>query len=67
MIVMVAEANARRFFDVRFRLRVSNAAAVMKGLRKIFNLNITDTELEKISVEIGADVPFFYKGGYTNR
>ena len=41
----------------------SNAAAVMKGLRKIFNLKITDTELEKISAEIGADVPFFIKGG----
>ncbi len=40
----------------------SNAAAVMKGLRKIFNLKITDTELEKISVEIGADVPFFIRG-----
>ena len=40
----------------------SNAAAVMKGLRKIFNLEVTDTELEKIGEEIGADVPFFIKG-----
>ena len=40
----------------------SNAAAVMKGLRKIFNLKITDAELEKISTEIGADVPFFIRG-----
>ena len=41
----------------------SNAAAVMKGLRKIFSLEVTDTELEKIGEEIGADVPFFIKGG----
>ena len=40
----------------------SNAATVMKGLRQIFNLKIADTELEKISVEIGADVPFFIRG-----
>ena len=40
----------------------SNAAAVMKGLRKIFNLKVTDTELEKIGEEIGADVPFFIRG-----
>jgi len=40
----------------------SNAAAVMKGLRKFFKLKITDSELEKISVEIGADVPFFIRG-----
>ena len=40
----------------------SNAAAVMKGLRKIFNLEVTDKELEKIGEEIGADVPFFIRG-----
>ena len=40
----------------------SNAAAVMKGLREIFNLEVTDTELEKIGEEIGADVPFFIRG-----
>ena len=40
----------------------SNAAAVMKGLRKIFNLKVTDTVLEKIGKEIGADVPFFIRG-----
>jgi len=40
----------------------SNAAAVMKGLRKFFNLKVTDTELEKIGKEIGADVPFFIRG-----
>ena len=40
----------------------SNAAAVMKGLKNIFNLEITDAELEKIGKEIGADVPFFIRG-----
>ena len=40
----------------------SNAAAVMKGLRKIFNLEVTDKVLENIGKEIGADVPFFIRG-----
>ena len=40
----------------------SNAAAVMKGLRKIFNLEVTDKVLEKIGKDIGADVPFFIRG-----
>ena len=40
----------------------SNAAAVMKGLRKIFNLELTDKMLEDIGKEIGADVPFFIRG-----
>ena len=40
----------------------SNAAAVMKGLRKIFNLEVTDKVLEKIGKEIGADVPFLLGG-----
>ena len=40
----------------------SNAAAVMKGLRKIFNIEVTDKVLEKIGKGIGADVPFFIRG-----
>ena len=40
----------------------SNAAAVLKGLRKFFNLEVTDKMLEKIGKEIGADVPFFIRG-----
>ena len=41
----------------------SDAAAVLKGLRELFNLHIEDKELSEIAVKIGADVPFFILGG----
>ena len=41
----------------------SNAAVVLKGLRRIYNLSVSDSDLEKLAVDIGADVPFFIKGG----
>tara|TARA_B100000497_G_scaffold41333_1_gene48101 strand:- start:2016 stop:2870 length:855 start_codon:yes stop_codon:yes gene_type:complete len=40
----------------------SNAAAIMKGLREIYNLEVADSELIKIGSRIGADVPFFING-----
>jgi 4-diphosphocytidyl-2-C-methyl-D-erythritol kinase len=40
----------------------SNAAATMKGLREIYNLEVADSELIKIGSKIGADVPFFING-----
>ena len=40
----------------------SNAAATMKGLREIYNLEVADSELIKIGSRIGADVPFFING-----
>ena len=40
----------------------SNAAATMKALREIYNLDVADSELIKIGSKIGADVPFFING-----
>ena len=37
----------------------SNASFILKGLNKLFCLELTNSELEKISLEIGADCPFF--------
>ena len=37
----------------------SDASFVLKGLNQIFNLKLSNSELEKISIEIGADCPFF--------
>ena len=37
----------------------SNASFILKGLNKLFDLELTDSELEKISLDIGADCPFF--------
>ena len=41
----------------------ANAASVLKGICKLFDLNLSNDELESIAVKIGADVPFFIKGG----
>ena len=37
----------------------SNASFILKGLNKLFDLELTDSELEKMSLDIGADCPFF--------
>tara|TARA_B100001287_G_scaffold17106_1_gene12690 strand:+ start:764 stop:1609 length:846 start_codon:yes stop_codon:yes gene_type:complete len=41
----------------------SNAAAVLKSINKIYDLNVSDDDLIEIGSKIGADVPFFIKGG----
>ncbi|MBU0529588.1 4-(cytidine 5'-diphospho)-2-C-methyl-D-erythritol kinase [bacterium] len=41
----------------------SDAAAVLKGLRELYDLSINNRELLEIAVKIGADVPFFILGG----
>ena len=41
----------------------SNAACTLKGLSMLYNLNISLNDLLKIGSSIGADVPFFIKGG----
>ena len=41
----------------------ANGAAVLKGLNTIYNLGLSMDELEKIGTSVGADVPFFIKGG----
>ena len=40
----------------------SNAATILKGLRKLYKLDVSDDELENIGIDLGADVPFFIKG-----
>ena len=41
----------------------SDAAALLKGLNELYELNISDDNLHKIANELGSDVPFFLKGG----
>lgn len=41
----------------------SDAAAVLKGLTKLFNMHIPDDELIGLASELGSDVPFFIRGG----
>jgi len=40
----------------------ANAAAVLKGINKIYKLKATESKLEQIGRKIGADVPFFIRG-----
>ena len=41
----------------------SNAATMLKGIRELYDLNTSNENLESIGLELGADVPFFIKGG----
>jgi len=41
----------------------SNAAATLVGCRELFGLDMTDAELSRLAVGLGADVPFFIRGG----
>lgn len=41
----------------------SNSAAVIKGLNKLWNLNMKENDMLEIGLQIGADVPFCILGG----
>ncbi|HOS93849.1 MAG TPA: 4-(cytidine 5'-diphospho)-2-C-methyl-D-erythritol kinase [Armatimonadota bacterium] len=41
----------------------SNAAATLVGCRELFGLDVTDAELCRLAAGLGADVPFFVRGG----
>ena len=41
----------------------SDAAAVLRGLRRLWQLDLSDDELVTIASELGSDVPFFLRGG----
>lgn len=41
----------------------SDAAAVIKELNRIYKTNLSEKELTKIALKVGADVPFLLKGG----
>lgn len=41
----------------------TDAAAVLKGMRTIFNINVSDKELMELGLKLGADVPYCILGG----
>ena len=43
----------------------TDAAAVLIGLNRMWNTGLTNAELERIGLGLGADVPFFIRGGLT--
>ena len=40
----------------------ANAAALLKGIKNIYKLEVTESKLEEIAGKVGADVPFFIRG-----
>ena len=42
----------------------SNAAAVLRALNKLWKMNFSPNKLEKLGAELGADIPFFIRGGF---
>ena len=40
----------------------ANAAALLKGIKNIYKLEVTESKLEEIGGEVGTDVPFFIRG-----
>jgi 4-diphosphocytidyl-2-C-methyl-D-erythritol kinase len=40
-----------------------NAAATLLGLRRFWNIDITDSKLQSLASRLGSDVPFFLSGG----
>ena len=41
----------------------ADAAAVLLALKKLYKTKLTEQQLREIAVKLGADVPFFIKGG----
>ncbi len=41
----------------------SDAVALLKGLNELYELSISDDNLQKMAATLGSDVPFFLKGG----
>ncbi|GBC76376.1 4-diphosphocytidyl-2-C-methyl-D-erythritol kinase [bacterium HR07] len=41
----------------------SDAAATLVGLRELFQLRLSDTELHRLALNLGSDVPYFLMGG----
>lgn len=41
----------------------TDAAAVLKGMRSVYNIDVSDKELMELGLKIGADVPYCITGG----
>lgn len=41
----------------------ADAATVLKGMNELFNQNVSEGKLMELSKNLGADIPFFIKGG----
>ncbi len=71
--LLIKEYNISNGVKIRIRKEIpvaaglaggsADAAAVLKGMNILFNLNIGETDILSFGKRIGADVPFCLKGG----
>ncbi|MEW6556336.1 MAG: 4-(cytidine 5'-diphospho)-2-C-methyl-D-erythritol kinase [Elusimicrobiota bacterium] len=72
-MLLKKQFNIKKGVEIKIKKRIpvgaglgggsSDAAAVLKGLNRLWELNLTKTQFIKIAKQIGADVPFFVLGG----
>ena len=70
---IVKESNLKKGIHITIKKNIpvaaglaggsTDAAAVLKGLNQLWNLNLSQEKLMEIGAEIGADVPFCILGG----
>lgn len=71
--LLTKRTGVRRGLEIRIVKRIpiaaglgggsSNAATVLRGVNDLWELDLTDAELEGLGLELGSDVPFFLRGG----
>ncbi len=72
-LLLAERAGVRRGASIQLEKRVplrsglgggsSDAAAVLVGLSRLWKLDISADTLESIAADLGADIPFFVRGG----
>lgn len=70
--LLLDKAKCTQPIEIRIRKRIpvgaglgggsTDAAATLVGLNRLLKLGFTDTQLERLGLKLGADVPFFIRG-----
>ena len=71
--LLLQEESITEGVSIRIRKRIpisagmgggsSNAAAALKGVRRLFELDVPDERLHRLAARVGSDVPFFLYSG----
>jgi 4-diphosphocytidyl-2-C-methyl-D-erythritol kinase len=71
--LLMERTGVRHALDLRVLKRIpvaaglgggsSDAAAVLAGLNRMWDLGLSGADLESLGLELGSDVPFFLRGG----
>jgi 4-diphosphocytidyl-2-C-methyl-D-erythritol kinase len=72
-VSLAAKTSEKRGASIALRKKIplgaglgggsSNAAATLLGLRRLWNVDLPDSDLRAIAATLGSDVPFFLSGG----